>query len=73
MSDHDPFGVHSGHAGGDDGAEHDVLSVLEALQTLAGQTSHPVVRACLEQARDDILHLTACVNSPQADDGEAAA
>jgi hypothetical protein len=43
------------------------------LQQLAGRARHPVVRACLEQARDDILHLTACVDGPHADDDEAAA
>jgi hypothetical protein len=74
MSDRDPFGFRSGHAGGDDFAERDdVLGVLSAPQSLSGQTSHTVVRACLEQAHDDILHLTACVDGPRADDGEANA
>ena len=35
----------------------DVSAVLAALQRLTEHSRHPVVRACLEQAYDDIVHL----------------
>jgi hypothetical protein len=55
-------------AGDSDLAEpDDVRGVLAALQRLAGRTPHPVVRACLEQAHDDIVHLTACGDEIQDD------
>jgi hypothetical protein len=73
MSEREYLGDHSEDAGDSDLAEpDDVREVLAALQRLAGRTTHPVVRACLEQAHDDILHLPACGDEVQADDGETA-
>jgi hypothetical protein len=36
----------------------EVDAVLAGLADLLARVSSPVVRACLEEARDDILHLT---------------
>jgi hypothetical protein len=38
--------------------EGEVQSILSALRDLAGRATSPVVRACLEQAAEDIAHLT---------------
>jgi hypothetical protein len=52
----------------------DLQEVLAALQLLAEQTRHPVVRASLEQAHDDIVHLTSPGDEARADDaGDPAA
>ncbi len=53
--------------------QNDITEVLAALQSLAEHTHHPVVRACLEQAYDDIVHLTTCGDESQVDDERAAA
>jgi hypothetical protein len=53
-------------------AERDeVDTVLAGLADLVARVSSPVVRACLEEARDDILHLTA--RDAAAEEGEQAA
>jgi len=39
------------------------------LQKLAEHSRHPVVRACLEQAYDDIVHLTSDGDPPR-DNGD---
>jgi hypothetical protein len=48
----------------------DLQEVLAALQLLAEQTRHPVVRACLEQAHDDIVHLVSPGDEAQAGDAD---
>jgi hypothetical protein len=46
-------------------AERDEITwVLAALRGLLARASNPIVRACLEEAHDDIAHLTG------RDDGE---
>lgn len=60
MSEGDPFRIPSDDAGDTDLVEpDDVQAVLAVLRQLAEQAHHPVVRACLEQAHEDIAHLTA--------------
>lgn len=60
MSEYEPFGSRSETGDSDEVLEQDdIQDVVAALQRLAQNTGHPVVRACLEQARDDIIHLTA--------------
>ena len=46
-----------------------IAAVLAALQKLAEHSRHPVVRACLEQAYDDIVHLTSDGDPPR-DNGD---
>jgi len=36
----------------------EIDAVLMALAELTRRTTSPIVRACLEEARDDIVHLT---------------
>ncbi len=74
MSDHEHSSGHIEDAGESDRMEQDnILAVLAALQTLARRTGHPVVRACLEQAHDDIVHLTSPGDEPPVEDGESVA
>jgi hypothetical protein len=51
--------IHLHDAGDGPGIEADEVDVvLRALDGLLRSTGSPVVRACLEEARDDIAHLT---------------
>lgn len=45
-------------------------AVLASLQKLAQHSRHPVVRTILEQAYDDIVHLTSNGDPPPANDDE---
>lgn len=52
----------------------EITALLAALRELAGTVSVPVVRACLEEACEDIAHLTGHDGRPaEADDPRAAA
>ena len=74
MSEHPHFPSDSEDVDRNDCVEQDdIREVLATLQRLAENTRHPVVRACLEQAYDDIIHLTAGGEEPQAEGGPAAA
>ncbi len=48
----------------------EIPTVLAALQKLAKYTHHPVIRSCLEQAHDDIVHLTTCGDESTTDEDE---
>jgi hypothetical protein len=50
----------------------EVETVLAALQTLIASTESPIVRACLEEAHDDIAHLTAQEDAQAEEQIEAA-
>jgi hypothetical protein len=59
---------------GEDLAEHDEIAVVQAaLRTMADRVSQPFVRACLEQALEDIAHLTSCGGTSNGHAEEAAA
>jgi len=74
MSDYEHFVYDAEDTVPNDPWEGDEIpTVLAVLQKLAKHTHHPVIRACLEQAHDDILHLTTCGDEPKADDDELAA
>jgi hypothetical protein len=74
MSDHEQFNHDSEHAVPNDFVQQDDIRVMLAvLKELAGRTGHPVVRACLEQAHDDIVHLTSYGEESQGDDELTAA
>lgn len=74
MSEYEHFIPDAEDAVPDDFVERDDISaVLEVLRKLAKQTRHPVIRACLEQAQDDIVHLTTCGDELKADDDEPTA
>ena len=45
----------------------EIDQLLAALQSLIKKASRPVVRACLEEAHDDIAHLVA-VDTEQSED-----
>jgi hypothetical protein len=48
--------------------------VLSTLQELIATVDIPVVKLCLEEAHDDIAHLTSCESSPaEAQDTSAVA
>ena len=51
----------------------EVADILSALRHMASRTTNPVVRACLEEAVEDIAHLTECGNGRQEEDVETAA
>jgi hypothetical protein len=40
-----------------DQSDDEIKMVLKALRTLMNRVRRPVVRACLEEAHDDIAHL----------------
>ena len=48
--------------------QDDIAAVLVVLRGLAEKTCHPIVRACLEQVCDDIVHLTSHGDEPREDD-----
>ncbi len=74
MSDYEHFIYVAEDTVPNDPVEGDEIpTVLAALQKLAKHTQHPMIRACLEQAHDDILHLTTCGDELKADDDEPAA
>ena len=74
MSDRDCLCIHTEDAGYNEFAEpDDIAAVQSGLRSLAAKTCHPLVRACLEQAHDDIAHLTSCEDQSQADYGDIAA
>jgi hypothetical protein len=50
----------------------EIAEILASLRMLAEKSSHPVVRACLEQTHEDIAHLTSCADPEQADEEETA-
>jgi hypothetical protein len=52
----------------------EVEEVLASLRQLMARTGSPVVRACLEEAHDDIIHLTGSESKPAgvADESDAA-
>jgi hypothetical protein len=54
-------------------AQGDLQEVLASLQKLITATSHPIVRACLESAYDDIMHLTAYGDEVKAKGSESVA
>ena len=45
----------------------EVEEVLSTLRALMAKVSSPVVRACLEEAHDDIAHLAGSEDSPAVD------
>jgi hypothetical protein len=45
----------------------EVEEVLSTLRALMARVSSPVVRACLEEAHDDIAHLAGSEDSPAED------
>ncbi len=47
--------------------------VLAALRELMSGVTSPIVRACLEEAHDDIAHLTGRDSPPAPEGGEADA
>jgi hypothetical protein len=47
-----------------------ISTVLAALQKLTEHCRHPVVRTCLEQAYEDIVHLASDGDPPQDYDDE---
>lgn len=54
--------------------EHDeVTLVLAGLRALLVKVTSPVVRACLEEAHDDIIHLTSHDALPLVDEIEPEA
>ncbi len=74
MTDRDCLRIHAEDTGDNEFAEPDeIAELLSALRSLTRQTCHPVVRACLQQAHDDITHLTSCDDQPPPDDGDIAA
>lgn len=48
-----------------------ISGVVAGLQKLAQHSRHPVVRAILEQAYDDIVHLTSDGDPLRANDDES--
>jgi hypothetical protein len=53
--------------------EGEIAGVVAALREMAGRATSPVIRACLEEAADDIAHLTACGDGRrEAGAGQAA-
>jgi hypothetical protein len=74
MSEYPHFHSDSEDAGRNDlVGQDDTRDVLVALQRLVEQTSHPVARACLEQAYEDILYLTAGGEELQDEDAKPVA
>jgi hypothetical protein len=57
-----------------DGETNEVEEVLASLRLLMARAGSPVVRACLEEAHDDIIHLTGSEAKPtgSADESDAA-
>jgi hypothetical protein len=51
----------------------EVAGILSALRKMASQATAPVVRACLEEAADDIAHLTGCRDQQQEEVSQAVA
>jgi hypothetical protein len=73
MSEHEPFNHDSEPAVPNDLVERDdIRVVLAVLKGLAERTGHPVARVCLEQAHDDIVHLTSYGDQSRVDDPAAA-
>ncbi len=56
------------------GATDEVVEILAGLRLLIAKTGSPVVRACLEEAHDDIIHLTGSETVPDnaSDEVDAA-
>jgi hypothetical protein len=50
----------------------EVAGILAALKALMEEASSPVVRGCLEEARDDIAHLTGMEAVASEGDADAA-
>jgi hypothetical protein len=74
MREHEPLPGDCEEAILDDrDTQGDLREGLAALQKLITTTSHPIVRACLESAYDDIKHLAAYGEEEQANDGDPAA
>ncbi len=48
--------------------DDEVGRVLDALHRLAEGVASPLLRACLEEAAEDIAHLTGCGEKADADD-----
>jgi hypothetical protein len=53
--------------------EGEVAGILSALHELASRVTTPVVRACLEQAAEDIAHLTGCGGEDRQEEVSQAA
>jgi hypothetical protein len=50
-----------------------IPALLSALQKLAQRSRHPMVQVCLEQAYDDIVHLTSYGDARRDDDDDSSA
>jgi hypothetical protein len=50
-----------------------IPALSSALQKLAQRSRHPMVHVCLEQAYDDIVHLTSYGDSRRDDDDDSSA
>ncbi len=74
MSEPEPFIYHSDGSVSENGArDDDITEVLEVLRRLAQKSNHPIVRSCLEQASEDIVHLTSYGDDSQDQDNEPEA
>jgi hypothetical protein len=62
-----PVGQH------DEAPRDEVERILDALRELTEQAPSPVVRVCLEEARQDIAHLAGAGNEYEVHDEQPAA
>jgi hypothetical protein len=51
----------------------EVAFALDALRNMAGRVTSPVIRACLEDAAEEIAHLTTCGDGQQEQETRKAA
>jgi hypothetical protein len=50
-----------------DRIDDEIAAVLASLRKLMSKVSRPIVRACLEEAHDDIAHLAEIATDPMGD------
>ena len=53
--------------------EDEVDDILSVLRHAVSRATSPVIRACLEDAAEDIVHLTGCSDGRQEQDARQAA